>query len=147
MGESQLNMEAISHQNNYIPEETGMKMFWEDLVIDTQENNFVELDPKLKQFVEGFEFFYIKDLTDHCRALVTKSGIQNGFMTAQTLHTTTVISTNELDEPMLLMDIHRALKQIAPRVSDYLHNSPLRTANRCDRTSPSTALRPLPVRR
>ena len=43
-----------------------------------------------------------------------------------------MISINELDEPMLLMDIQRKLREIAPRVQDYLHNSALRTVNRCE---------------
>ncbi len=109
-----------------------MKTFWNEMTIATSDNNLVSHDPKLKQFVGQFDLFSIHDLTEKFQALTRESGIRNGILTAQSLHTTTIISVNELDEPMLVMDIHRALTQIAPRVHDYLHNSPLRTKNRCE---------------
>ncbi|MBI2344424.1 MAG: YjbQ family protein [Deltaproteobacteria bacterium] len=108
-----------------------MKTFWHDLVVQTTENNLAELDPKLAQFVERHHFFYLRDLTQTFQALVTESGIRDGLFTAQSMHTTAVLSLNELDEPMLVMDLLRTLETLAPKVNDYLHNSKLRTKNLC----------------
>lgn len=108
-----------------------MRTYWKELTISTGDNNLPTLDPKLKQFVGPQDIFFIEDLTEQFQQLVAESKITDGLFTAQVMHTTTVLSVNELDEPMLLMDIHRALSEIAPRVNDYLHNSPLRTKNRC----------------
>lgn len=109
-----------------------MKIFWEDLTLQTTENNLAQLDSKLAQFTQPYDFFFIEDLSERFQESVTRSGIQNGQITAQSMHTTTALSINELDEPMLVMDIHRALLAIAPKVNDYLHNSPMRTKNRCE---------------
>jgi secondary thiamine-phosphate synthase enzyme len=108
-----------------------MKTFWHDMVVSTTENNLADLDPKLQQFVERYHFFSLHDLTESFQELVRTSGIESGLFTAQSLHTTAVLSINELDEPMLIMDIQRALESIAPKVHDYLHNSKLRTKNLC----------------
>lgn len=104
-----------------------MKIFWKDHVVSTQENNLAALDPKLAKFVEKHHFFSLHDLTETFQQLVTESGIRNGLFTAQSMHTTTVLSVNELDEPMLVMDICRTLDRLTPKTEDYLHNSPLRT--------------------
>lgn len=108
-----------------------MKIMWHDLVIQTNDNNLAELDPKLAQFVERHHFFSLHDLTDSFQDVVTANHMQNGVFTAQSHHTTAVLSINELDEPMLIMDIQRTLEAIAPKVQDYLHNSKLRTKNLC----------------
>lgn len=109
-----------------------MKFHWEDLVVPTGECNLNELDPKLKQFMGDYDMFHITDLTERFESIIDKSGIMNGQITAQCMHTTTVLAINELDEPMLLMDLHRNMLKFAPRVEDYLHNSAMRTVNRCD---------------
>lgn len=118
-----------------------MKFLWEELAIGTGENNLAALDPKLQSFVEPYDLFFIEDLTARLQQLAANSGIQNGQLVAQCLHTTTTLSINELDEPMLVADIYRTLNKLAPRVQDYLHNSPMRTKNlcaddkRCDRNA------------
>lgn len=109
-----------------------MKIFWKDHVVSTQENNLAALDPKLAKFVEKHHFFSLHDLTETFQQLVAESGIRNGLFTAQSMHTTAVLSVNELDEPMLVMDICRTLDRLTPKVEDYLHNSPLRTKNLCE---------------
>lgn len=109
-----------------------MKVYWKDLVVPTKDNNLAELDPKLAKFVEKYHFFSLHDLTENFQQIVSGSGIKNGVFTAQSMHTTAVLSINELDEPMLIMDICRALEGLAPKVNDYLHNSPLRTKNLCE---------------
>ncbi len=108
-----------------------MKIIWHDLVVQTKDNNLAELDPKLQPFVERFQFFSLHDLTEQFQTYVQESGIQNGMFRAHSHHTTAVLSVNELDEPMLVMDIQRVLEQVAPKVQDYLHNSKLRTKNLC----------------
>jgi secondary thiamine-phosphate synthase enzyme len=111
-----------------------MQTIWHDLVVSTLENNLAEHDPRLAELSdEGFHFS-LHDLTDQLAALVTKSGIQHGLLTAQSMHTTAVMCINEFNEPMLLLDIARALEHVAPQANDYLHNSQLRTANLCGST-------------
>lgn len=118
-----------------------MKMQWEELAVNTGENNLATLDPKLQNVVEPYDLFFIEDLTPRLQQLVAGGGIQEGQLVAQCLHTTTTLSINELDEPMLVADIYRTLNKLAPRVHDYLHNSPMRTKNlcaddkRCDRNA------------
>ncbi len=108
-----------------------MKIAWHDMVIQTKDNNLAELDSKLQQFVERHHFFSLHDLTDNFQAVIAESNIRNGFLKAQSHHTTAVLSINELDEPMLVMDIQRVLEAMVPKVQDYLHNSKLRTKNLC----------------
>ena len=109
-----------------------MKHYYKTIGVDTDHNNLLELEPKLSTHVQDSDFFYIKDFTEDCTTWVTESGIQNGFLTLQALHTTCVISINELDEPCLLGDINNALRDVFPKSGKYLHNSSLRTKNLCE---------------
>ena len=109
-----------------------MKSFSKTLEINTGQNNLLDLEPKLADHVEDFDFFYIIDFTLESRDWVRESKIQNGFLTLQALHTTCVITINELDEPCLLGDINNALREFFPKTKKYLHNGPLRTKNLCD---------------
>lgn len=109
-----------------------MKSFYKELNITTDQNNLLDLEPKLSNHVEDFDFFSIKDLTEESRNWVRESGIQNGLLTVQALHTTCVVSINELDEPCLLGDINKALREFIPKGKPYLHNSGLRTKNLCE---------------
>lgn len=109
-----------------------MTVYYRDLQLETQQVNLADLDPKLTQFLGPHDFFFIEDLGDRFRALVKDSGVRDGVLTAQVLHTTTVLSVNELDEPMLLGDINRCLSHLVPHLNDYLHNSKLRSKNLCD---------------
>jgi secondary thiamine-phosphate synthase enzyme len=69
--------------------------------------------------------------TDHCRRLydvtdlvaerVSLSGVRDGTVTVQTLHTTTGIVVNE-HEPLLLEDLTAALDRWAPRSATYRHD-------------------------
>lgn len=109
-----------------------MKSFYKELNITTDQNNLLDLEPKLSNHVDDFDFFSIKDLTEESRNWVRESGIQNGLLTVQALHTTCVVSINELDEPCLLGDINKALREFIPKGKPYLHNSGLRTKNLCE---------------
>ncbi|MBX7147496.1 secondary thiamine-phosphate synthase enzyme YjbQ [bacterium] len=108
-----------------------MKTFFKQLKIDSDQNNLLTLDPKLKDHVQDLDYFYVNDLTEQSYDWVKESGIQNGLLTIQTMHTTCFISVNELDEPCLLGDINNMLREVAPKTKSYLHNGPLRWKNLC----------------
>lgn len=108
-----------------------MKFVTEEWSITTTKNNLAEWDAKLNKVVGDGDFFYVLDLTEKLQKKADASGIQNGQMTAQVLHTTCVLSVNELNEPMLLGDICRKMEDEVPKANDYLHNSSMRTVNLC----------------
>jgi secondary thiamine-phosphate synthase enzyme len=109
-----------------------MKTFLKTLEIDTDQNNLLTLEPKLIKHVEDMDFFHIVDFTEQAHQWVKESGIQNGILTLQALHTTCVVAMNELDEPCLLGDINKMLRDSVPRTKPYLHNSSIRTKNLCE---------------
>jgi secondary thiamine-phosphate synthase enzyme len=115
-----------------------MQIMWEQVVVTTVQNNLVELDPKLHPFVAADDHFFMQDITAGLQSLVTKHGLKQGQLVAQTLHTTTALSINELDEPMLAADIQRALAKLAPGDHDYLHHSKLRTRHLDANGNPDT---------
>lgn len=76
--------------------------------------------------------YHFINLTDQIKDAVKKSGIKNGIINVQTLHTTTAIVVNE-DEPLLLRDIERHLEQFAKQGLSYHHdNFDIRTKNMCE---------------
>ena len=109
-----------------------MKTFYKTIEFATDQSNLLELEPKLAPHVQDFDFFYIKDFTTDCSVWIQESGVQNGFLTVQALHTTCVVGLNELDEPCLLGDINNTLREMTPKTKTYLHNSKLRTKNLCE---------------
>jgi len=109
-----------------------MDIFYKILEIETDQNNLLELEPKLAEHVQDLDFFYIRDFTEESYKWVEESGIKDGVLTIQALHTTCVISLNELDEPCLLGDINKTLRNFAPKTEKYLHNSSMRTKNLCE---------------
>lgn len=87
-------------------------------------SEIIELKTKKK-----FDFI---NLTDRIRSIAEKSGIKNGLVNIQTMHTTTAIVVNE-DEPLLLKDIERHLEIFAGEGLDYCHDDfKTRTVNMCD---------------
>jgi secondary thiamine-phosphate synthase enzyme len=75
---------------------------------------------------EGLQFI---DLTEEIVALVASSGVRNGWVNVQTLHTTTAVIVNE-HEPLLLEDLKRTLARLVPQDDDYRHNDlEIRTSN------------------
>jgi secondary thiamine-phosphate synthase enzyme len=69
------------------------------------------------------------DLTDRVQAAVAASGVRDGLVNIQTLHTTTAIVVNE-HEPLLLTDMTAMLERLAPADAVYRHdNVSLRTTN------------------
>jgi secondary thiamine-phosphate synthase enzyme len=61
------------------------------------------------------------DITDEINAVVEDSGITFGQVTVFSCHTTAAIRINEA-EPLLLRDMARTLRQIAPSNAYYEHN-------------------------
>ncbi len=61
------------------------------------------------------------DITEDVCAIVSESGVQFGQVTVFSTHTTASIRLNE-NEPLLLRDLARTLRQIAPSGSYYEHN-------------------------
>lgn len=109
-----------------------MKAYFKHLEFKTDQNNLLELEPKLVDHLHDLDFFHIVDLTEQAREWVKESGIQNGLLTTQVMHTTCILSMNELDEPCLLGDINKHLREQLPRNRPYLHNSSIRTKNLCE---------------
>jgi secondary thiamine-phosphate synthase enzyme len=58
------------------------------------------------------------DLTDTIAAIVAETGIRDGLVNVQSLHTTTAILVNE-HEPLLLSDFGALLERIAPQQAIY----------------------------
>jgi len=71
--------------------------------------------------------------TDEIRNLVKESGIKNGLVNVQIMHTSAALMVNE-DEPLLLEDMKRNLEAIASRKLEYRHDDfSIRTVNVCDK--------------
>jgi secondary thiamine-phosphate synthase enzyme len=61
------------------------------------------------------------DLTDRIHATVSDTGVRDGLVNVQTLHTTTAILVNE-HEPLLLADFAALLDRMAPQHAPYRHD-------------------------
>jgi secondary thiamine-phosphate synthase enzyme len=61
------------------------------------------------------------DITEEVCAIVAESGVSFGHVTVFSCHTTAAIRINE-HEPLLLRDMARTLRQIAPSDAYYEHN-------------------------
>jgi secondary thiamine-phosphate synthase enzyme len=61
------------------------------------------------------------DITDEIIAILTDSAVRFGQVTVFSSHTTAAIRINE-NEPLLLRDMARTLRQIAPSNAYYEHN-------------------------
>lgn len=109
-----------------------MKVHRETLLLETTKNNLLQFDSKLRPYLDENDYFHLEDLTVQLKEKVKASHVQDGILSLQVLHTTCVLNVNELDEPMLLGDLCVRLRDIAPKVQDYLHNSKLRTVNLCE---------------
>ena len=61
------------------------------------------------------------DVTDLIEATVSGTGIRDGLVNVQSLHTTTAILVNE-HEPLLLADVAALLERLAPQHAPYRHD-------------------------
>jgi secondary thiamine-phosphate synthase enzyme len=72
------------------------------------------------------------DITDKIKEKIKESGITNGVINIQSLHTTMSVIVNEA-EPLLISDMKNLLEKLAPRTMEYMHdNFEIRTVNMCD---------------
>ena len=71
--------------------------------------------------LETGEGISLHDLMAEIRAAVAASGIQEGFVTVTSQHTTTAIAINEYEE-RLVEDVKRFLVWLIPPGGRYLHN-------------------------
>ena len=63
----------------------------------------------------------ITDITPQLTAVISNSGISNGFLIASSRHTTTALIVNEFEE-RLVQDITLFFEQLVPAQQSYLHN-------------------------
>jgi len=62
------------------------------------------------------------DITDKVQQKIKKAGIKNGIINIQSLHTTMAVIVNEA-EPLLILDMKKLLKKLAPRTYKYMHDN------------------------
>jgi len=71
------------------------------------------------------------DVTEKVTAFIAESKIKSGLVNVQSMHTTATVIVNE-NEPLLIEDFKRDLKETAKRDRDYRHNDfTIRTVNMC----------------
>lgn len=97
-----------------------MKVFRDTIEIRTQEN---------QQFL---------DVTKQVRDLVSRSGVQNGTLLINSLHTTVAVFVNEF-QSALLDDLCVVLQKLIPRRDGYFHDDP--RYSDCDRANAHAHLR------
>jgi secondary thiamine-phosphate synthase enzyme len=61
------------------------------------------------------------DVTARMEEVVGRSGIAEGLVSVQSMHTTAAVVVNE-NEPLLLADLRVALERVAPRHLSYRHD-------------------------
>ena len=71
------------------------------------------------------------NITKKIEEKIKRTGIKNGIINIQSLHTTMAILVNEA-EPLLISDIKTLFKKLAPHTYKYAHdNFKIRTVNMC----------------
>jgi secondary thiamine-phosphate synthase enzyme len=76
--------------------------------------------------------FDVIDLTEKVKDFAENSGIKNGLVNVQTLHTTATVFVNE-NEPLLIEDFKSHLEKLAPKNQKYNHDDFLRRrVNMCE---------------
>lgn len=80
----------------------------------------------------------LTNLTDRINDIVKKSGIQEGLVHIQSLHTTTSVFLNEWQDA-LLDDMRRHLEQLVDRQAYWRHNDP--QFSDCERANADSHLR------
>ena len=77
------------------------------------------------------EFDFV-DLTDEINSFVENSGIKDGLVNIQIMHTSSALIVNE-NEPLLREDMKRNLENCAPKSLEYQHDDfSIRTVNLCN---------------
>jgi secondary thiamine-phosphate synthase enzyme len=78
------------------------------------------------------------NITDRINEIVRKSGVQDGIVHLQSLHTTTAVFLNEWQDA-LLHDVKRFLEDVVVRETDWRHNDP--NHSDCERKNADSHLR------
>jgi secondary thiamine-phosphate synthase enzyme len=63
-----------------------------------------------------------RDITEDVRAVVTRSGVENGLCHVMVLHSTAAVVVNETDDPNIGRDIVAALDRAIPDHAGWLHD-------------------------
>ena len=80
---------------------------------------------------EEYEFI---DITDEVTDFTKESGVKNGLINVQSMHTTAAVIVNE-NEPLLIEDMKNNFRDIAKKDIYYGHNDfTIRTVNMCGPT-------------
>jgi secondary thiamine-phosphate synthase enzyme len=91
----------------------------------------------MKTLHKTFEYkthggFHVMDVSDEIIAFVKESGVENGLLNIQTMHTTAGLLLNE-NEPLLLKDLEAHYEGLSPGTASYRHDDlTVRTVNVCD---------------
>ena len=78
------------------------------------------------------------NITDRINEIVQKSGVRDGIVHLQSLHTTTAVFLNEWQDA-LLQDVKRFLEEVVAREMDWRHNDPQHSD--CERQNADSHLR------
>jgi secondary thiamine-phosphate synthase enzyme len=62
------------------------------------------------------------DVTERVKELVKRAGVERGSAQIMVLHSTAAIVVNETADPNIGLDVLRALRELAPRGKDWLHD-------------------------
>lgn len=62
------------------------------------------------------------DVTEKIQKKIKESGIKEGIINIQSLHTTMAVIVNEA-EPLLIEDMKKVLEKMAPRTYKYMHDN------------------------
>lgn len=84
--------------------------------------------------------FELVDVTERIRPVVQQSGVAEGTVVVQSLHTTCSVLINE-SQTALVADIKHFLEHVVDRDGDWLHNDPAHSD--CDRFNADAHLRAL----
>jgi secondary thiamine-phosphate synthase enzyme len=84
--------------------------------------------------------FQLINLTDRVNAIVAESGVEQGILHVQSLHTTTAVFLNEWQEA-LLHDMQTMLEQIVGQGGSWRHDDP--ALSDCERKNAASHLRSL----
>ncbi len=76
---------------------------------------------KLFNFPSKGPYPRVVDITDDIKIFVQSSGVRNGIVNVQYRHTTGAVLVQE-NEPMLLDDIKKKMRELVPPEGDYGHN-------------------------
>lgn len=62
------------------------------------------------------------DITEKIQKKIKETGIKNGVINIQSMHTTMAVIVNEA-EPLLIGDMKKTLEKLAPRTYKYMHDN------------------------